>query len=79
MTVYENAKVLNTFLLINWLTIYFNGQGIVYLFLMRMKYYKMCFSNIERVYWHENPELLPEKCLPLQSDSILRDFTLQTT
>ena len=48
MTVYENAKVLNTFLLINWLTIYFNVQGIVYLFLMRMKYYKMCFSNIER-------------------------------
>ena len=35
MTVYENAKVLNTFLLINWLTIYFNVQGIVYLFLMR--------------------------------------------
>ena len=48
ITVYENAKVLNIFLLINWLTIYFNFQGIVYLFLMRMKYYKMCFSNIER-------------------------------
>ena len=47
MTVYENAKVLNTFLLINWLTICFNVQGIVSLFLMRMKYYKMCFSNIE--------------------------------
>ena len=64
---YENAKVINTLLLINWLTIYFNVQGIVYLFLMRMKYYKMCFSNynIERVCWHENPELLPEKCLPL--------------
>ena len=44
----ENAKVLNTFLLINWLTIYFNVQGIAYLSLMRMKYYKECFSNIER-------------------------------
>ena len=62
---YENAKVLNTFLLINWLTIYFNVQGIVYLFLMRKKYYKIFFSNIERVCWHENPELLSEKCLPL--------------
>ena len=32
MTVYENAKVLNTFLSINWRTIYINGQGIAYLF-----------------------------------------------
>ena len=56
MTVYENAKVLNTFLLINWLTIYFNGQGIVYLFLMRMKYYKMCFSNIEREFVGKKPQ-----------------------
>ena len=48
MTVYENAKVLNTFLLINWLTIFLNVLGIVYLFWMRMKYYKVCFSNIER-------------------------------
>ena len=58
-------KYLTLYLLINWLTIYLNVQGIVYLFLMRMKYYKMCFSNIERVCWHENPELLPENCLPL--------------
>ena len=48
MTVYENAKVLNTFVLINWLTIFLNVLGIVYLFWMRMKYYKVCFSNIER-------------------------------